>query len=150
MSPVIRINGIGVREDKNFSSSSGTHGAFSVGLGFVEVLAVENRDVAESLYFRVGKFETDQLSAGCVEFDGFLKNVCLAPFVPSKGNLEWTYHKGPFTIFWLYHFYGKAIVYFRADAAAARNRSACLPVALLTLSPVRRYLISLSEQALLT
>src|ERR1700733_5482865 len=71
------IGPLSVVEDEDFSGSSRTQRSFSVGLGFVEGLAVENRDIAESLYFRAGKFETDELSAGCVEFNGFPKYVCM-------------------------------------------------------------------------
>lgn len=56
------VGPLAVAKDEDFGDAAGGHLTLAVFFGFVQILAVENCDIAEALNFGAWKFQADELS----------------------------------------------------------------------------------------
>ena len=81
-----RIRPLAIAQNENLGHASRGYGSLAILFGLVQVLAIENGDIAEALNFGLRKLQADQLSSRGLEPGRRLKDVRLIPPPPGRSR----------------------------------------------------------------
>src|ERR1700751_806621 len=91
-----RIRPLAVAQNENLAHAPRGYGSLPVLFGLIQVLAIENGDIAEALNFGLRKLQADQLSSRGLEPGCGLKDIRLVPppfLAGADDNRVWRDHR---------------------------------------------------------